>query len=198
MKLIVGLGNPGKTYERTRHNAGFRAVRAFAEAHEDAFPQWKKKFGAEINEGRVGSEKVVLMLPQTFMNLSGDAVAEAALFWKVALEDIMICYDDVDVKLGKIRIRAEGSAGGHNGIKSLIERLGTQTFPRIRLGVGTERSREMASEDWVLGKFMKEEEPLLAEAVGATVTALETWLSDGLLAAQNGYKPAVAPPADAA
>jgi PTH1 family peptidyl-tRNA hydrolase len=187
MKLIIGLGNPGKKYERTRHNAGFIAVRAFSAAHGEVFLDWKEKFNAEICEGRIGREKIVLLLPQTFMNLSGDSVAAAAAFWKVSPEDVMVAYDDVDIPLGKIRIRAEGSAGGHNGIKSLIERLGTKSFPRIRIGVGTELSKDIPSEDWVLGKFAKDEEAPLRAVVETTVHALDEWLSGGLAAAQNKY-----------
>lgn len=187
MKLIVGLGNPGKTYERTRHNAGFRAVLAFASAHGVEAGDWKKKFNAEIADVRIGREKVVLLLPQTFMNLSGDPASQAATFWKAAPEDVMVVYDDVDIPLGTVRIRAEGSAGGHNGMKSLIERLGTQKFPRIRIGVGTERSKDVPSEDWVLGKFSQTEEPLFKKSLGTTRDALDEWLARGLTAAQNKY-----------
>ena len=187
MKLIVGLGNPGSKYERTRHNAGFRAVQAFASAHDVKSSDWKKKFDSEIAEVRIGREKIVLMLPQTFMNDSGAAVGPAAKFWKVSPEDVLCVYDDVDIPLGKIRIRADGSAGGHNGVKSLIAHLGTQAFPRIRIGVGTERSKDMPSEEWVLGKFSKDEEAPLKDAIAVTVQALDEWLADGLASAQNKY-----------
>lgn len=187
MKLIVGLGNPGTKYERTRHNAGFRAVRAFAKAHGVAAADWKKKFDAEYADMRIGGEKVTLLLPQTFMNDSGVSVQAAAKFWKVALVDVLCAYDDVDIPLGRIRIRADGSAGGHNGMKSLIAHLGTQSFPRIRIGVGTERSKEVPSEDWVLGKFAKAEEEPLGEAIAATAGALDRWITEGITAAQNEF-----------
>lgn len=188
MKLIVGLGNPDAKYERTRHNAGFRAVLAFATAHGVGARDWKSgKFDSLIAETRVGREKVVLMLPQTFMNESGRAAGPAAKFWKAAPEDVMCVYDDVDIPLGRIRIRADGSAGGHNGVKSLIAHLGTQAFPRIRVGVGTELSKGMKSEDWVLGKFTKAEEGLLGEAIDAAIAALDEWIAEGLVSAQNKY-----------
>lgn len=187
MKIIVGLGNVGAKYERTRHNAGFRAVRAFHTLHAADFGGWSKKFNAEISEGRVGNEKVVLMLPQTYMNLSGDALAPAVGFWHVEPKDVVVVYDELAIPLGTIRIRASGSAGGHNGIKSVIERLGTQDVPRIRIGIGTERGAQMASEDFVLGKFMPEEEELLAPALQNAVAALETWIAEGLDAASNKY-----------
>ncbi len=187
MKLIVGLGNPGAQYEKTRHNAGFRALRAFHTLHADAFDGWKNKFNAEVSEGRVGSEKVALMLPQTYMNLSGEAVAVAAGFWKLSPADIIVVYDELDIPLGNIRIRATGSAGGHNGIKNVIERLGTPDVARVRIGIGTERAKTVPAEDFVLEKFGKDEEGELEKAVENAVKALETTLTDGLDVAANTY-----------
>ncbi len=187
MKLIVGLGNPGAQYERTRHNAGFRAVRAFHTLHVDAFDGWKRKFEAEVSEGRIGNEKVALMLPQTFMNLSGDAVAHAVGFWKIAPADVIVVYDELDIPLGNIRIRTSGSAGGHNGIKSVIERLGTPDVPRIRIGIGTERAKLVPSEDFVLEKFSQDEEIDLGKAIENAVKALHVTLTEGIEAASNLY-----------
>src|SRR3989339_967031 len=133
MKLIVGLGNPGEGYERTRHNAGFMALQAFRRRHAEQFDGWKEKFQALVSEGRIGEEKVVLILPQTFMNESGRAVREATNFWKVGAANAVIVLDDFSLPFGTLRLRREGSAGGHNGLKSVIEALSTEDVPRLRL-----------------------------------------------------------------
>jgi PTH1 family peptidyl-tRNA hydrolase len=187
MKLLIGLGNPGATYERTRHNAGFRAVRAFRAMHAEDFDGWKNKFDAQISEGRIGTEKIALMLPQTFMNLSGDAVIQAAQFWKIAPADVIIIYDDLDVPLGNIRIRAGGSAGGHNGMKSVIERLGTQDFPRVRIGIGTERAKTVPAEDFVLERFSPDEEVQIEKTIEAAAKAVEVIIKEGIDIASNLY-----------
>jgi PTH1 family peptidyl-tRNA hydrolase len=187
MKLIVGLGNPGAKYERTRHNAGFRAVRAFHTLHIEELDGWKRKFDAEIAEGRIGEEKVALLLPQTFMNLSGDAVIQAVQFWRIAPTDIILVYDELDIPLGNIRIRAGGSAGGHNGVKSVLERLSTQEIPRIRIGIGTERAKTVPAEDYVLERFSPDEETTLAAAITSATKALDTLLTDGVEAAGRLY-----------
>lgn len=187
MKLIVGLGNPGPKYERTRHNAGFRAVRAFHTVHIEELDGWKGKFNAEVSEGRIGAEKVALLLPQTFMNLSGDAVIQAAQFWHVDPKDVVLVYDELDIPLGNVRIRPGGSAGGHNGVKSVLERLGTQDVPRIRIGIGTERAAKVPAEDYVLERFNAEEEALLEPAVETAVKAIETYLAEGIEKAATQY-----------
>jgi len=187
MKLIVGLGNPGPKYEHTRHNAGWRAVRAFHTLHIEQLDGWKRKFDAEMAEGRIGDEKVALMLPQTFMNLSGDAVIQAVQFWHVDPADVVLVYDELDIPLGNIRIRASGSAGGHNGVKSVLERLGTQEVPRIRIGIGTERSAIVPAEDYVLERFSPDEEAEIAKAEDAAVKALESILTEGVEKAANAY-----------
>ncbi len=187
MKLIVGLGNPGPKYERTRHNAGWRAVRALHTLHIEELDGWKAKFGAEMAEGRIGGEKVALMLPQTFMNASGDAVIQAAQFWQTDPADVILVYDDLDIPLGNIRIRAGGSAGGHNGVKSVLERLGTQDIARVRIGIGTERSAIVPAEDYVLERFSPDEETALAGAIDAAVKAVEAMVAEGVEAASNAY-----------
>lgn len=187
MKLIVGLGNPGAKYERTRHNTGFRAVRAFHTLHIESFDGWKRKFDAEVAEGRLADEKVVLLLPQTFMNLSGDAVIQAVQFWQVPPKDVVLVYDELDIPLGNIRIRPGGSAGGHNGVRSVLERLSTQEVPRIRIGIGTERAETVPAEDYVLERFSPDEETTLAGAIETAVKALETLLQEGIEAAGNLY-----------
>jgi PTH1 family peptidyl-tRNA hydrolase len=187
MKLIVGLGNPGKEYERTRHNAGFRAVRAFHTLHIEEFDGWKRKFNGEIAEGRIAGDKVALLLPQTYMNESGTSVAEAAGFWHVEPKDVVIVYDELDIPVGSLRIRADGSAGGHNGMKSVLARLGTMDVPRFRIGIKGEHAAGVPSEDYVLGKFTADEETLLGQAIGKTVEALDVLLNEGIEAAMNRY-----------
>lgn len=134
MKIIVGLGNPGNEYAKTRHNVGFMLVDALAE-HLN-INLWKDKFNAQIAEGRIGTEKILLVKPQTYMNNSGEAVGPLMRWYKVTPEDIIVAHDDMDIPAGTIRIRKKGSSGGHNGIKSLIAHLGSENFPRVRLGVG--------------------------------------------------------------
>jgi PTH1 family peptidyl-tRNA hydrolase len=187
MKLIVGLGNPGAKYEGTRHNAGFRAVRAFHTLHAEEFGGWAKKFSAEVSEGRAGGDKVVLMLPQTYMNDSGEAVVQAVQFWKVSPADVLVVYDEIDIPLGNLRIRTEGSAGGHNGMKSIIERLGTMQFPRIRIGIGTERLGVVPLENYVLEKFSADEEATFGKALDSAVKAIDACLEEGPGAAQNKF-----------
>ena len=134
MKIVVGLGNPGSEYSQTRHNVGFMAIDAWAAKH--GVVTWKNKFEAQIAEIKINNEQVILVKPQTYMNLSGVAVAPIVKWYKAQLEDVIIIYDDMDTTLGKIRLRKKGSAGGHNGLKSIIQNTGTQNFLRLRIGVG--------------------------------------------------------------
>ncbi len=176
MHLIVGLGNPGSQYERTRHNAGFRAVRAFHTLHIEELDGWREKFNAEVAEGNIHGEKTVLFLPQTFMNNSGDAVIQAVHFWHVEPANVIMVYDDLDIPLGSIRLRSGGSAGGHNGVKSVLERLGTQEIPRVRIGIGTERAKTVPSEDYVLEKFGPDEEMEIEKAIKNAAEAIDAIL----------------------
>lgn len=153
MKLIVGLGNPGKEYEMTRHNSGFCVLDAIAKDCNVDIAQ--KKFKAFIANTNIGGEKVILMKPQTYMNLSGEAVQEAMNFYKLTPKDILVIYDDLDLPVGKIRLRAQGSAGGQNGMKNIIRHIGTQEFDRIRVGIG--KDARIPVVDWVLGKIRKDE-----------------------------------------
>ena len=175
--IIVGLGNPGSQYDRTRHNVGFRAIDALADC-----------LGVKINRSRfraltatavIGGEKVLLMKPQTFMNASGMAVEPAAAFYKVPADRILVIFDDISLPIGKIRIRADGSAGGHNGLKSLISSLGRQDFPRIKVGVGAKPHPDYDLADWVLSKFSAKEEKELAPAVENAVDAVGFYLKNG-------------------
>ena len=174
--IVVGLGNPGSQYDRTRHNVGFRAIDALADS-----------LGVKINRSRfraltatavIGGEKVLLLKPQTFMNASGLAVEPAAAYYKVPTDRILVIFDDISLPIGKIRIRADGSAGGHNGLKSLISALGRQDFPRIKVGVGAKPHPDYDLADWVLSKFSSREKDL-APAVEHAVDAVSFYLKNG-------------------
>lgn len=153
--LVAGLGNPGTEYVRTRHNVGFMAADALASACHIAID--RAKFHALIGEGIVGETRVLLMKPQTYMNSSGKAVAEAASFYKIAPEHVIVYSDDISLAPGRLRVRMNGSAGGHNGLKSIIECLGSENFPRIKIGVGQKPTPEYDLADWVLGKLPPKE-----------------------------------------
>ncbi len=175
--IIVGLGNPGSQYDRTRHNVGFRAMDALAQ--ELGVKINRSRFRALTATASIGGEKVLLMKPQTFMNASGLAVEPAAAFYKVPTDRILVIFDDISLPIGKIRIRADGSAGGHNGLKSLISALGKQDFPRIKVGVGAKPHPDYDLADWVLSKFSAKEEKDLAPAVENAVEAVGFYLKNG-------------------
>jgi len=182
--LIVGLGNPGVRYARNRHNVGFRCLRRLAAAHGMEFSRRQKR--AFVARGSVCGRPVVLALPQTFMNESGRAVAPLANFYKVGLERLLVVYDDLDLDLGTIRLRPEGGSGGHKGVRSIIQHLGGQGFPRLRIGIGRPPGR-MDPADYVLQDFSVEEEPLVEEVLGRAVGAIETWLTEGIEEAMARY-----------
>lgn len=161
MKIIIGLGNPGKKYENTRHNAGFKVMDALAKKCNLSYDQ--EKFSAYFAKGKVNGEDVVLMKPTTYMNNSGFAVRQVIDFYKASYDQVLIIYDDIDLPVGKIRLRQKGSAGGHNGIKSIIQALGTPTFDRIR--VGTSRDSRIPIIQWVLTNFKEEEQKDLSQAI---------------------------------
>lgn len=154
MKLFVGLGNPGSKYERTRHNAGFMVIDALSKEWNIELTD-EKKFKGQIGRGVVKGEKVILLKPTTFMNLSGESVRAVMDFYDIDIEDLVVIYDDLDLPHGKIRLRLKGSAGGHNGIKSLIAHVKTQEFKRIRVGI--DRHPKIPVVDYVLGKFTEDE-----------------------------------------
>ena len=174
-RLVVGLGNPGAAYEGTRHNAGFIAIDAIASAR-GASP-FRLKFHALVSECVIGEERVLLMKPETFMNLSGEAVGEAARFYKLAPEQVVVLCDDVSFEPGALRIRRKGSAGGHNGLKSIIAHLGADTFVRFRLGVGKKPSPDYDLADWVLGKLSKDGLAALLATAESLPEALSLWFS---------------------
>ena len=158
--LIVGLGNPGRQYDRTRHNAGFRAMESLA--RRLGCPLDRVKFQGRMGQCTHGGQKLVLLLPQTFMNLSGNAVAEAVRFYRLPPERVLVLCDDISLEPGRLRVRGSGSAGGHNGLKSIIARLGSQDFPRVKIGVGAKPHPDYDLADWVLSTFSQHEEKALA------------------------------------
>ena len=184
MKAIIGLGNPGMKYAGTRHNIGFDAVTAIADKYN--FKINNKRVKGLYADGFIGGEKVLLIQPQTYMNLSGECVREFADFYKLEPEELIIICDDINLDVGHLRIRKKGSAGGHNGLENIIAHLRTKEFPRIRVGVG-EKPEGWDLADYVLARFDRNSEPLIREAIGNVVKAVETWLADGIDAAMNRY-----------
>ncbi|MFN3763067.1 MAG: aminoacyl-tRNA hydrolase [Anaerolineae bacterium] len=184
MYLIVGLGNPGVRYARNRHNVGARCVSRLAAAHGLEFSRRQKN--ARVARGTVGGCPVVLAIPQTFMNESGRAVAPLARFYQVPPENLLVIYDDLDLPLGSLRIRPEGSSGGHRGMRSVIEHLGTQSFPRLRIGIGRPPG-QMDPADYVLQDFTPDEEAVVEETIERAIAAIQTWLTEGLEKAMSLY-----------
>ena len=185
MKIICGLGNPTDKYKGTRHNIGFMAVDAIS--RDSRIPVNQHKFKAMTGTGFIGGQRVLLMKPLTYMNLSGESIRAAADFYKVPLSDILVIYDDVSLETGMLRIRKKGSAGGHNGMKSIISHLGGDAFPRIRIGVGGERHPDQDLADYVLGRFSGEEKELAEQALDQTVKAVELIMADDIDGAMNRY-----------
>ena len=182
--LVVGLGNPGARYESTRHNMGFLALDRLAEREKLRFN--KLRFKAWTAEWKLGEDKVLVMKPQTYMNLSGEAVREAAQFYKVPADHVLVIYDDVSLPVGKIRVRPTGSAGGHNGIKNIISHLGTQDFPRIKIGTGAPgEGGDMI--DWVIGVPSQAERKVLLESFEKAIQAAECVIEYGCQKAMNDY-----------
>ena len=184
MKIIVGLGNPTKEYAGTRHNVGFSVIYNISDAYGIAVDT--KKHKALIGKGMIEGEKVVLAMPQTYMNLSGESVRELMDFYKCDLQDLIVIYDDISLDVGKIRIRAKGSAGGHNGIKNIIAHLNTQEFTRIKVGVG-EKPPKMDLADYVLGRFSKEEQPVIRESADRAREAVADIIMHDVSYAMNKY-----------
>lgn len=182
MYLVVGLGNPGREYERTRHNVGFDVIDYLSE--KLSFEVSKIKFKGLIGEKSISSEKVIFLKPSTFMNLSGESVRDAANFYKIPAENIIVIYDDVAVEAGRLRIRPSGSDGGHNGMKSIIYQLANDQFPRVRVGISAPRG-EMVSH--VLGKFTEDERNLIEQVVKVAGDAAIEIIQSGVQSAMNRY-----------
>lgn len=183
--IIAGLGNPGAKYEMTRHNAGFLAIDMLAMKQNKEIK--RLKFHALTCDAEIEGKKCFLMKPQTFMNNSGEAIGEAAKFYKIPPQNIIVLSDDISLDVGKIRIRRKGSAGGHNGLKSIIAHLGSEDFPRVKIGVGKKPNAYMDLEDWVLGRFPKELEPQLKEALENADGAISLIVQDKFDRAMNLY-----------
>ena len=184
--LVVGLGNPGKEYERTRHNVGFRTIDLLAA--DLGVPVNRLKFRALVSPAvTCGGKKIVLMKPQTFMNNSGEAVKLAGAFYKLPPERILVISDDISLAVGRIRVREEGSAGGHNGLKSIIAMLDSQAFPRVKIGVGAKPHPDYDLADWVLSSFSAGEEKDLKPALEHAAKAVEDVLAHGVPHAANLY-----------
>jgi peptidyl-tRNA hydrolase, PTH1 family len=184
MYIIIGLGNPSREYQATRHNIGFDVITKIADDNNISMDT--KKHKAICGKGIIAGEKVILAQPQTYMNLSGESVRELVDFYKVTPEEIIVIYDDISLEVGQLRLRSKGSAGGHNGIKSIINHLGTQEFPRIKVGVG-DKPAGWDLADYVLSRFPEVEQPVIREALKNSSEAVKAIISDGLEAAMNRY-----------
>ena len=183
--LIVGLGNPGENYARTRHNIGFRAVDCLAGQLGAKID--RAKFRGLYGQATYNGLKLILLKPQTFMNNSGLSVMDAARFYKLPPERVIVLFDDISLDVGRLRVRAEGSAGGHNGIKSIIGGLNSQSFPRVKIGVGAKPHPDYELADWVLSNFTKDEEKLLAPVVEDAASAALELIENGVQAAASKF-----------
>jgi PTH1 family peptidyl-tRNA hydrolase len=183
--MVVGLGNPGTKYANHRHNTGFLVVDTLARAHGLAFAR-RRRTKAYVAEGRVGNQRLLLVKPQTFMNLSGKAVGRLSRVHGIQAECILVVYDDLDLPLGRLRLRSEGGAGGHKGMRSIIETLGTQSFPRLRVGIDRPPGR-MDPADYVLQPFSSEEQACIDQVMERSVAAIECWLAEGIVAAMDEF-----------
>lgn len=184
MKIMVGLGNPGKQYEHTRHNVGFDVIDELSRRFNIPLDQSKLKglYGIGFYKG----EKVLLLKPLTYMNLSGESIRAVMDYYDIDLEDLLVIYDDLDLPVGKIRLRQKGSAGGHNGIKSTVSHLGTQQFNRIRIGIDRPQNG-MSVPDYVLGKFHKEEQSQVQDVIQKSADACEAWLERPFIQVMNDF-----------
>lgn len=185
MYIIAGLGNPDRQYQATRHNIGFDAVTGICD--ETGISLNMRKHRALCGKGMIDGQKVLLAQPLTYMNLSGQSIREMVDFYKIDPEtELIVIYDDISLEVGQLRIRKKGSAGGHNGIKSIIAELGTQNFPRIKIGVG-DKPKEWDLADWVLGRFPADQEPIVREALKDVYGAVRVMIQEGSEAAMNRY-----------
>lgn len=191
MFLIIGLGNPGKKYEKTRHSIGHKVANTANSKWQIAygFSSWKKslKFEAEISEGKIGSEKIILAKPLTYMNQSGRAVQKIASYYKINSENTFIIQDDIDLKIGRLRLSKESGSGGHRGVQSIIDALGTKNFIRFRIGIEPESGHPDNAEKFVLEKFSKEESTAIKKIIKKTIEAVESLITEGLERTMSAY-----------
>jgi len=192
LKLIVGLGNPGKTYAHNRHNIGFRCINYLARLH--SIPVKKHQCQSQVGNGKIAGVEVLLAKPKTFVNLSGEAVGRLMRKYNIATDDLIVIYDDLDLPLGKLRLRPGGSAGGHKGINSIISALGSEDFPRIKVGIGrptTENGTAITDEEvivnYVLSDFTPQEEAAIKPAIVSAAEAIQCILTEGIVAAMNRF-----------
>jgi peptidyl-tRNA hydrolase, PTH1 family len=183
MKLIAGLGNPGMKYARNRHNVGFMGLSHLARSEHTEFN--RQRFNAQLTEIKLDNERVLLVKPQTYMNLSGNAVGKLAAFYRLPRTDVMVVYDDLDLPLGKIRLRANGSSGGHHGMESIINHLGGTDIPRLRIGIG--RPDPTQDVGHVLSNFSEDEQSILDDVLARSEKALRVWVTQGITAAMNQF-----------
>lgn len=190
-KVIIGLGNPGRKYAGTRHNFGFIVVEELA--RRTSAPTSRQRMKAEITETKFGSDRLVLAMPQTYMNESGVSVREIMRWYKAPSDDVLIIVDDVDLPYGQIRLRSKGSAGGHNGLKSIFQQLGTQEIPRLRIGIGRGGGGGGHTVGHVLSRFSPEEQAKLPDILGRAADGAELWLREGILEAMNELNTTTSP-----
>lgn len=183
--IIAGLGNPGREYEATRHNTGFMAADKLAAKKGTVID--RIKFKSLCGDIKIGGRRILLMKPQTFMNSSGEAIRDAAAFYKIPMDHVMILYDDISLNPGKIRVRPKGTDGGHNGIKSIIYLTGTDVFPRIKIGVGQKPRPDYDLAAWVLGRPDEKDAQAIAEAIDRACEAAETIITQGIMKAMNDF-----------
>ena len=184
MNIVVGLGNPGALYARNRHNVGFQCLDFLADRHGLRF-DGNGKFKADVTRGRIADTDVLLLKPQTMMNLSGFSVLPATQFYKVPTTNLLVVCDDMDLPVGRLRLRPSGSSGGQNGLKHIVEQMGTQFVPRLRVGIG--RPQRGDPKDYVLNDFDREQAPMIVEIYPRVAAAIETWLREGMTTAMNRF-----------
>jgi len=183
MRIVVGLGNPGKQYHGTRHNVGFAVIDGLAASPSAG--RFQSRFSASVAELLEGEQKVLLVKPETFMNLSGRSVRQLVDFYQLPLEELLVVCDDVNLPLGKLRVRTKGSHGGHNGLRDIQNHLGTQEYSRLRIGVGAADEKELV--DHVLGRFRPSERPVIDDAVMQAIQAVSTWIQQGVEVCMNRF-----------
>lgn len=189
MKLVVGLGNPGSKYEDTRHNVGFAVVDELARRW--SYEKARRRFNGLLADGLIRGERVLLLEPTTFMNLSGVSVREASTFYKIGQGDLLVVGDDMALPLGRLRLRARGSAGGHNGLASIVQELGGEDWGRLRVGIGQVAGERMVGH--VLGAFGPEEQPIIKQAIATAADAVECWIAEGIDSAMTKFNRAQEP-----